>query len=74
VRDTELRQDTLVVDFERVGLGGGSLQERLLVESLVRTLTALPGVRRVRFLVDGKAAETLMGHVDVTKPISPNDL
>jgi spore germination protein GerM len=45
----------------------------LLVKSIVRTLTGVPQVRAVQFLVEGKAPETLMGHVTTTKPISVAD-
>jgi len=39
--------------------------ETLTVASLVKTLTAnLPGVTRVKILVDGKERETLAGHAD----------
>lgn len=41
--------------------------EQLSVFSLVLTLKAqLPALTRVRFLVDGKARETLAGHIDLS--------
>jgi len=45
----------------------GILVEQLTVDSLVETLAAnVPGIHRVRILVDGKARDTLAGHVDLT--------
>lgn len=45
----------------------GVLDEQLTVNSLVETLAAnVPGVNRVRILVDGKTRETLAGHADLT--------
>jgi spore germination protein GerM len=45
----------------------GILDEQLTVNSLVQTLAAnVPGVTRVRVLVEGNARETLAGHADLT--------
>jgi hypothetical protein len=45
----------------------GILDEQLTVNSLVETLAVnVPGVNRVRILVDGKTRETLAGHADLT--------
>ncbi len=45
----------------------GVLVEQLTVNSLVETLGVnVPGVQRVRILVDGKDRETLAGHADLT--------
>jgi len=61
--------DTAVVDTTEAFAAGhpsGVLVETLTVASLVKTLTAnLPGVTRVKILVDGKERETLAGHADL---------
>jgi len=61
--------DTAVVDMTPVfaqGHRSGVFVETLTVASLVKTLTAnLPGVTRVKILVDGKERETLAGHADL---------
>jgi Sporulation and spore germination len=45
----------------------GVLNEQLTVNSLVETLAAnVPGVTRVRILVEGNGRETLAGHADLT--------
>jgi hypothetical protein len=45
----------------------GILIEELTVASLVQTLAAnIPGVLRVKILVDGKERETLAGHADLS--------
>lgn len=61
--------DTLVVDtnaeFAREHPSGIVLEELTLI-SLIETLTAnVPGIARVKFLVDGEERETLAGHVDL---------
>jgi hypothetical protein len=61
--------DTAVVDTTPVFADGhrsGVLVETLTVASLVKTLTAnVPGISRVKILVDGKERETLAGHADL---------
>ncbi len=60
---------TVTVDFMSQGLSGGSTEESLLVEQIVRTLTeSFDQVERVRFTVGGAPADTLMGHLDTTVP------
>ena len=48
---------------------GGSTAEQLTIFSAVDSLVKqVPGIKRVQFLVDGDAPETLAGHVDCTRP------
>jgi hypothetical protein len=49
------------------GHRSGVLVEELTVASLIRTLSAnLPGILRVKILVEGKERETLAGHADLS--------
>jgi hypothetical protein len=49
------------------GQVSGVLAEELTIASLVQTLaTNMPGLMRVKILVDGKEQETLAGHADLT--------
>lgn len=73
IRSIHVREGIAELDLARAGLNGGSLEEQLLVQSIVRTLTQLPGLRGVRFLVEGKKTETLMGHVSIAQPIMASD-
>jgi hypothetical protein len=61
--------DTAVVDTTQAFADGhrsGVLVETLTLVSVVKTLTAnVPGVSRVKVLVDGKERETLAGHADL---------
>jgi spore germination protein GerM len=55
--------NTAFADQHRSGI----LDEQLTVNSLVETLAAnVPGVTRVRILVEGNPRETLAGHADLT--------
>lgn len=49
------------------GHRSGILIEELTVASLVQTLSVnIPGITRVKILVDGKARDTLAGHADLS--------
>lgn len=61
--------DTMVIDTTSQFADGhpsGILLEELTITSLIETLTAnVPGVAKVKFLVDGQERETLAGHADL---------
>jgi sporulation and spore germination protein len=61
--------DTLIVDASAQFADGhpsGILLEEMTLASLIETLTAnVAGVKRVKFLVEGKERETLAGHADL---------
>ena len=64
-----LTNDTLVIDTTAQFADAhpsGILLEELTIASLVETLNAnVEGIRRVKFIVDGKERETLAGHADL---------
>lgn len=66
-----------IVDFSRSLIDnhmGGSSAESLTVYSIVNTLTQFPTVESVQILVNGQYVETIAGHLDVSKPLTRNDL
>lgn len=64
-----INDDTMIVDTTAEFADGhpsGILLEELTLASLIETLTAnVPGISKVKFLVDGKERETLAGHADL---------
>jgi hypothetical protein len=64
-----ISDDTMIVDTTTQFADGhpsGILLEELTLASLIETLTAnVPGITKVKFLVDGKERETLAGHADL---------
>ncbi|MBZ5494307.1 MAG: GerMN domain-containing protein [Acidobacteriia bacterium] len=64
-----ISDDTMIVDTTAQFADGhpsGILPEELTLASLIETLTAnVPGITKVKFLVDGKERETLAGHADL---------
>ena len=70
IKDVYLvNDDTLVVDTTAEFANGhpsGILLEELTLTSLIETLNAnVPGVSKVKFLVNGQERETLAGHADL---------
>ncbi len=61
--------DTLIVDTTAQFADGhpsGILLEEMTLASLIETLTAnVPGINKVKFLIEGKERETLAGHADL---------
>lgn len=51
---------------------GGSAGEAMTIYSVVNSLAQVPGIKQVQFLVEGKKQESLVGHIDITGPITPN--
>jgi spore germination protein GerM len=52
---------------------GGTLDELLTVYTIVNALTAnLPAVTAVQILVDGKEVDTLVGRIDLRRPLARN--
>lgn len=74
VLGTRVNGDTAYVNFSSDQLYGGSLEETLLIEQVVRTLTGLPGIKRVQFLIDGELGETLMGHYGIESALTVDNL
>ena len=69
VREVFLVDDLAIVDLNPIvaeSHRSGAFVETLTVTSMVETLSQnVSGIRRVRFLVDGKERETLAGHADL---------
>jgi len=63
------------VDFDVTlpdNLGGGSLEEIHAVYGVVATITSsFPEIRAVQILIGGEQADTLDGHVDISRPLLP---
>jgi spore germination protein GerM len=71
-----LEQGTAYVDFsedlER-GLGGGSTEELFTVYAVVNSVALnIPEIRRVAILINGEPVDTLNGHLDLRRPLSPD--
>jgi len=74
ITNVEIKGDTAFVDFSSKNLHGSSLQETLILQQIVFSLTELPDVEQVQILVDGEKQETLMGHMEITNPLKRSDV
>jgi hypothetical protein len=67
---------TAYVDLSKeatLGQVGGSKGELLAVYAVVNSITTnFPAVARVQILLDDRPATTLSGHVDLSRPLSPD--
>jgi len=52
---------------------GGSTGEILTVYSIVATLTQLPAIDAVQLLLEGAEIDTLVGHLDLSGPLLPDE-
>ncbi len=69
------RGDAFVDLSEEVALGhsGGSLEELFTVYAIVNALTTnLPAINAVQILINGREVDTLVGHVDLQRPLERN--
>ncbi len=48
---------------------GGSSGELMTLNSIVNSLTELPGIKKAQILINGKKVETLAGHADLSQPL-----
>jgi spore germination protein GerM len=52
---------------------GGSSAEMMTVYSIVNSLSLnFPEIKRVQILIDGKPIETIVGHLSLEQPVTPN--
>ena len=75
--NVELKEAILNVNFSQEfskNYPQGSASETMTVYSIVNTLTELPNIKKVKFLVDGKKVdvEVVGGQMDLAHPISRN--
>lgn len=62
---------TLTIDADGTNqYNMGSTGEALALEALKRTMFQFPEVERIVILVDGKPADSLMGHADISEPLT----
>lgn len=72
LREVSVSGGVAKVDFDKnltAGFVGGSTGEEMLVGSLVNTLTEFPEIKKVQILVEGKAIDSLSGHLDLSRPV-----
>ena len=69
ILSVQVDENTAFANFANQNLNGGTLEETLFISQVVKTLMEFPQVKKVKFLIEGETAETLMGHIDISKPL-----
>lgn len=64
----EVSDNTAFVNFSQKNLYGSSMEETFTINQIVGSLLELDNIEKVQFLIDGKKAESLMGHFDIAEP------
>ncbi len=74
VLSVETAENIAYVNLSGENLNGGSMEESLILQQIVFSLTELEEVEGVQFLVDGSKRETLMGHIFIEEPLKKSDV
>lgn len=72
LRSVRQEGDRLVLDFSEAiqrNFSGGSDAEAALINAILQTAGTFPEIQKVQILVEGKPAETIGGHIDITAPL-----
>jgi len=72
----KIKDSTAYVDFSQELISkhwGGSAGETMTIYSVVSSLTELKEIKNVKFLVEGKTQDSLLGHWDTSSPIARNN-
>lgn len=75
VLGVQIKDGIAIADFSeelRSSHWGGSTGEIITVYSIVNTLAELPGVEQVQILIEGEKVDTLVGHLELMEPLSPD--
>ncbi len=51
---------------------GGTAGEIMTLYSITNSLAKLPGIEKVQFLLAGEKQESILGHMDTSRPIEPD--
>ena len=78
INSITLDDDVFIVDFDSKNLSGGSLDEEILINSLVQTLLSIknnsPLGKYVKFTVDNLQTQSLFGHFQADKLYSLDNI
>jgi len=73
LKDIRIEGDVLTLDFTSDILsytGFGSASENAFMYSIILSMTEIPGINKVLFLVDGEVQDTIGGNFDTSKPLT----
>jgi germination protein M len=71
IRDIKIKDGVCYVDLSTEFVtkhNGGSLGEVMTIQSIVNSLTEIPEIKKVQFLIEGEKQQEFKGHVDFSQP------
>lgn len=68
--DVKVSDEIISVNLAQESLHGGSMEEQLTLNQIIKTLLELDNVNKIQFLVNGEKVETLMDHFDISEPFT----
>lgn len=74
LRGVSVKADTVYVDFFPDNLTGGSAEESIIIDSIVKSMLQIDGVKKVQLLVNGEAREFFMGTFYVDFPYTEENI
>jgi len=75
--DCRVEGDTVYLNFSseiKTNFYGGAFSEKMLIYSVVNSLTEISDHKKVQFLIEGETIESLAGHVYIGEPLSRNEI
>ena len=76
VLDISINNNVALINFNQALIEnhwGGSTGERMTVYSIVNTMTQFDEINQVKIIVEGTDIETLVGHMDLSRPLKKNN-
>jgi germination protein M len=71
IRDIKIKDGVCYIDLSNEFVtkhNGGSLGEVMTIQSIVNSLTEIPEIKKVQFLIEGEKQQEFKGHVDFSQP------
>lgn len=76
IKEIETKDGICYVDLSnefRTKHGGGSTGETFTIYSIVNSLTELPNIKKVQFLIEGEKQQEFKGHYDFSSPFERDE-
>lgn len=76
IRDIKVKDGVCYVDLSKDFITkhtGGSMAELITIKSIVNSLTEVPEVKKVQFLIEGEKVQEFKGHVDFSQPFERSE-
>jgi N-acetylmuramoyl-L-alanine amidase len=62
----QINKNTIIVDFSQElidNFNGGAKKEKLIINSIIKTLCSIPNINNAKILIEGKPEQSIGGHI-----------